>query len=252
MLDWLQNKTPKFIARLLHNSLFLSLCVHALGLGIVYLNLIPLSKKIQTPKAQKVVWTQTIVAKKKTPKDKLPPPDVKPKVAKKEPEKVNIEPVDKKPPKKEVKKEKPKKSRKDLMKEALANIQPDARPTPKDDNFATSDKPSPEQAYSDAQLEGIKMSPAMAAYKELIRDSIVNQFVWYKQRADYQTIIELFILEDGSIQNVTMVQSSNNDAFDQATLRAVHRASPLVAPPAPIIPLIRKESVVINFDGSQL
>lgn len=256
MWVWLQNKTRKFIRRHLDKSLVASICIHLFGFGLVYLELNPSRKRIEQPKAQKVVWTQTIVAKKKTPKDKLPPPDVKPKIKKEEPKKVKIEPKKEKPKEvKKPKKEEPKKSRQDQIKEALAKLAqqaPDDRPAPKKDNFETNPDAQEQAALTDAQIEGIKMSPAMAAYRDLIRTSIIDQFVWYKPKSNYQTTIELFILEDGSIENVKMVESSSNDAFDQATLRAVHRASPLVAPPAPLIPLMRQESVLINFDGSQL
>ena len=159
------------------------------------------------------------------------------------------------PEKKEEPKKKPEVDRKKLLEEALSKVKnqiDDDRPTPKDDNFASGETtPTPPLLSSD-QVASMKASPEMFAYTEAIHALVVNNFLWYQSEKNFITKIEIRLAASGDIEKTTILQSSGNQSFDQATLRAIQKSSPLPQPPDTLAPLFNQETIVFIFDGSQL
>jgi|GEM_PF-5060158 len=289
MSDWPQKIHHKPQLRSTSFSLFLgaSLVLHALlGLALFWSKAIS-SKKI-APKTMQVVWARTIVQKTQTPSFKLPPPQVSPRPKVKAPkeQKINIQPpkkdeakIPKKPdtPPKAVSKPTPPKkpkektqeepkdtpeqakpeetpeqtplSRAQQIKDALAALD---QPTPNEDNFPTAPEIIDQPMLSAQDVQALEATPEMMAYNEVIQEKVTQNFLWYQAGEGLITEVEISLAPDGQVQNLKLFQSSNNQSFDQATMRAIQKSSPFPPPPGKLQKLFLQESIVFIFDGNQL
>jgi len=201
------------------------------------------------PPVATVVWTQTVKRPQPTIPDKLPPPLVPIKKAE-EPKKQEIN-IKKQP---EVKKPKEKEeSTQDKMKKALEALKnkvkdDDDRPTPNENNFATTDDKKPDGVISDSEIVALQASSIYSAYIQTIRETVTGNFIWYKTGANFSTRVMMKIDPKGSVMNAKIEKSSGDAAYDQAVLRAVQKSNPLPAPPAELVPLFIQEPVEINFE----
>lgn len=250
MWDLLQKIANKHFPKLsFSRTLAISFTVHVVLFLFVAMTIRPTIVRPPSIDPAKVVWTQTVKQKKKTPKNKLPPPDVsRVKLEKKKVKKVNIDKKKEKPKKKE------KIDRKKLLADALAKIKEkvnDDRPTPKDDNFESGKDQKMKKLSSD-EADALKASAEMYAYTESMHTLVVDNFLWYQSEKQYITKIEIQMSQDGSIEKMDVLQSSGNTSFDQATIRALEKSSPFPTPPATLAPLFLQETIVFTFDGSQL
>ena len=72
------------------------------------------------------------------------------------------------------------------------------------------------------------------AYAELLRQRITQ--AWQRNGLDARSqrdpaVISLTIMQNGSVRDIRLVQSSGNPAIDNSALRALYQANPL--PPLP-------------------
>lgn len=193
-----------------------------------------------------VMWSQTVKRPKPTIKDKLPPPLVPMKKAE-EPlkkDEINI----KKEPEVKTKED----SAKDRMKKALEAMKSktapeDDRPTPKEDNFATAEDDK-EGILSDSQILSLQATTVYGEYLHKIKETVTSNFLWYKPGVNFVTLISMKIDPKGSINNVKVVKSSGDFAYDQAVLRAVQKSNPLPPPPEQLVPLFLQQEAEINFE----
>ncbi|MEZ4819282.1 MAG: TonB family protein [Bdellovibrionota bacterium] len=78
---------------------------------------------------------------------------------------------------------------------------------------------------------------------------IVNNFLWYQSDTCWVTNQKLKLASNGRIVDATILESSGNISFDQATIRAVKKSSPFPSPPATLIPLSNKKPLCLHFAG---
>ncbi len=137
----------------------------------------------------------------------------------------------------------------DALKSKVKND--DDRPTPKEDNFATTDAQQPVGVLSDTQILALQASTIYSAYIQTIREAVTGNFIWYKTGANFSTRVMMKVDPKGSILNTTIEKSSGDPAYDQAVLRAIQKSNPLPPPPDELVALFIQESVEINFERKE-
>lgn len=252
MWAWSQKTIHKIFPTSFGRAVFYSFLVHVFVFLILTVNITSFRMKVpEKPLAAQVVWTRTVKAPKPTPPDKLPPPDVPTtKPAPKEEKVVNIQEKKKEEPKKDEKIDRQKK-----LQEALEKMESkiqDDRPIPKDDNFEAGEEDTRHLLLSADEVSSIKASSELISYTELLRAMVVENFLWYQSNKDFVTEIQIQVQPNGAIANTKILQSSGNASFDQATLRAIEKSSPLPAPTGKLVQLFQQEAIVLKFNGSDL
>ena len=191
------------------------------------------------------------VARKTTPKSdapKPPPPKTdqmtvpkespKKEEPKKEPPKPKKEEQKKSPTKEEQKKSEPPKkdTREELIRKAqreqlLKSLQ--NAPVGPTDREATS------QEGTDKTLPGLPSAepsdPILAQYISQARDKIIPNWAplptLVEAHPEYEVIIEVEVLADGTLKNPTVVKKSGDASFDAAAIRAIYKTISLPPPP---------------------
>lgn len=238
-----QVKTATFERSLVYSGLF-----HAsLVLAILGFNKFNISIFKKPPMEATVMWTQTVKRPKPTIKDKLPPPLVPMKkqeeVVKKDEINIKKDPVAK--PTKED-------SAKDKMKKALEALKnkvapEDDRPTPKEDNFATTEEDK-EGILSDSQIMSLQATNIYGEYLHTIKQTVTDNFIWYKTGINFVTLVSMKIDPKGNVNNAKVEKSSGDFAYDQAVLRAIQKSNPLPPPPEQLVQLFLQENIEVNFE----
>ena len=182
-----------------------------------------------------------------TPKTEAPKPTPpKPEqmtVPKEEPKKENPKPKKEEPkkPQKEIPKEQPaetpkKNSREELIRKAqreqlLKSLQ--NAPIGPTDREATS------QEGTDKTLPGLPSAdpsdPILAQYISQARDKIIPNWAplptLIESHPEYEVIIEVDVLADGTLKNPKVVKKSGDASFDAAAIRAIYKTVTLPPPP---------------------
>jgi TolA protein len=197
-----------------------------------------------------VMWARTVRSPAATPEWKLPGPVVEAPVP--VPEKKVAPPLIELG-KKGAKEKKEEETRQKAMQEALASISKDleSRPTPRPDNFPSlapgPDKGPPAGPFGGGAGTG-PADPVRDAYALQIRQAINENLIWVQQRDRWQARASFRIDSQGNILDPSLTQTSGNELFDRAVLRAIRKSSPLPAPPPPVAREAFQEGVELSFD----
>jgi colicin import membrane protein len=94
---------------------------------------------------------------------------------------------------------------------------------------------------------GVVRPPEFFVYEKIVRSRIKEAWRWYDTNTSRITVIAFEIEPDGVINNVRLVKSSGDSAYDESVMRAAMKASPLPPPPRSVYEQYFK-SVRITFD----
>jgi len=94
---------------------------------------------------------------------------------------------------------------------------------------------------------GVVRPPEFFVYEKIVRSRIKEAWRWYDTNTSRITVIAFEIEPDGVINNVRLVKSSGDGAYDESVMRAAMKASPLPPPPRSVYEQYFK-SVRITFD----
>lgn len=238
--------------------LIASLVLHALIVLAMGLNLSLCSHEVKLPPVpahvQAVVLERTAVAPPAAPEVELPvaepPPPPKPEVQKPEPKKPAVKPVPKKPePKKpEAKKPEPKKPEPKKVEVKAPEPKPVVKPPPPDfgalleqeeqarTGSEASRRAASEQAARDASARAAADAKVVADYMARMQREIIRR--WNRPpgaRSGMTTVLRIQLFPGGELQNVELVKSSGDAAFDRAAENAVRLAGRLPVPTDPAL-----------------
>ncbi len=167
--------------------------------------------------------------KKEEPKKETPKPkkeDPKKEDPQKSPPKE--EPKKSEPPKKDTREELIRKAQREQLLKSLQNA-----PVGPTDREATS------QEGTDKTLPGLPSAepsdPILAQYISQARDKIIPNWAplptLVEAHPEYEVIIEVEVLADGTLKNPTVVKKSGDASFDAAAIRAIYKTVSLPPPP---------------------
>lgn len=245
--------------------LIASLALHALIVLAMGLNLSLCSHEVKLPPVpahvQAVVLERTAFAPPAAPEVELPvpvaepPPPPKPEVQKPEPKKPAVKPVPKKPepkkpePKKpEAKKPEPKKPEPKKVEVKAPEPKPVVKPPPPDfgalleqeeqarTGSEASRRAASEQAARDASARAAADAKVVADYMARMQREIIRR--WNRPpgaRSGMTTVLRIQLFPGGELQNVELVKSSGDAAFDRAAENAVRLAGRLPVPTDPAL-----------------
>ncbi len=94
---------------------------------------------------------------------------------------------------------------------------------------------------------GTLRSAEFIRYQNALHDHVKSSWSWGLRGSSLMAKIEVFLREDGVVQSAKILVGSGNRNFDQSILRAVHKSSPVPAPPPHLYNQFR--SVNITFDS---
>lgn len=215
--------------------------------------------KLDAPATQTidVMWAETVTGPDLTRDNKLPGPTIQPPPeAAPAPEEPRVT-TEKKPAAPALTPEQKKKldadERRKKMKDALAGLEPaeEARPAPDLNNFP-SVQDSKKRGLPGSPFGGgsgkLAGDPDFARYKHTITRTISKNLVWIRPETGIRAEIRFRLGPDGAILGPEVFKSSGNGAFDQASLRAVLKSSPLPPPPEKLTQQIVQEYFIVVVD----
>ena len=171
---------------------------------------------------------------KDTPKKEEPPKE-KPK--KEEPKK---EPPKKSPPKEEPKEKPVESSQKNTREELIRKAQREQLlKSLQNAPIGPKDREATSQEGTDKTLPGLPSAdpsdPILAQYISQARDKIIPNWAplptLIEAHPEYEVIIEVEVLADGTLKNPTVVKKSGDASFDAAAIRAIYKTVSLPPPP---------------------
>lgn len=86
-------------------------------------------------------------------------------------------------------------------------------------------------------------------YSNALKNHVKQGWRWLNSSEKLVAKVEVYILQDGRVQNVNIIQKSGNPNFDDSVVRAVFKASPV--PPAPEALYEEFKVVTFTFDSTE-
>ncbi len=229
---------------------------HALLFAFIFIlntRMAPRRNLAITPGPINVMWARTVSSPNATPSYKLPAPKVR------AIPKAKDRTADPKLVLRKRSRATRKKEREDLetlarrreMAAALSDLQQDLekKPTPRPNNFPSQGKGARSLYPAGPQGGGnVQGNPAFTGYLASVRQIITDNFVWIQKKDQLRAEVTFQIDGEGNILRPDLTQSSGNNAYDGAALRAVRKSSPLPLPPATFLDHIVSEPLVVRFD----
>jgi len=96
---------------------------------------------------------------------------------------------------------------------------------------------------------GTLASMEKIAYSNALKNHVKQGWRWLNSSEKLVAKVEVYILQDGRVQNVNIIQKSGNPNFDDSVVRAVFKASPV--PPAPEGLYEEFKDVTFTFDSTE-
>jgi len=87
---------------------------------------------------------------------------------------------------------------------------------------------------------GVLRPPEFFRYRDLLKNHIKKGWRWYDTTAQLTAWVYFELRPDGTIDNVSLAQSSGNREYDESVLRAVYKASPAPPPPESVYQFFEK------------
>ena len=110
------------------------------------------------------------------------------------------------------------------------------------------DKGSSKSGSGNEKTEQPGNTKALYIYSKKIERKIKEQWVYPDPtRKDLHNQVAIKIQKDGKVINAKIESSSGDKVFDQSTLKAVAKASPLPPPPPELVESLIKDEIVVRF-----
>jgi colicin import membrane protein len=87
------------------------------------------------------------------------------------------------------------------------------------------------------------------SYSNALQHHVKQGWHWLNSSEHLVTKVEVWILPDGRIENVNIIQKSGNENFDDSVVRAVFKASPVPAAPEALYSEFK--DVIFTFDSAE-